>query len=189
MDVCMVDVWMCGGVVAWMCVCVDVWVCGGVVAWMCVCVGCADMRDVWICGMCGCVDVWLCGSVDVWMCGMCGCVDVCICGMCGMCGCVEVFGFIGHTRLRVDQSESCIVLLYKGTLNCYCTIIPSRAEISRFYPNKYLQVSCLKSYFRVQYTLMYFSWSSRVPYTLMYCSCYCLVGNFHGTTKPGFPKC
>ena len=164
-----VDVWLCESVE---CVCVDVCMCRCVVAWMCVC-----------------VDVWLRGCVYVWMCGMCGCVDVCICGMCGMCGCVEVFGFIGHTRLRVDQSESCIVLLYKGTLNCYCTIIPSRAEISRFYPNKYLQVSCLKSYFRVQYTLMYFSWSSRVPYTLMYCSCYCLVGNFHGTIKPGFPKC
>ena len=69
-----------------------------------------------------------------------------------------MFCFIGHTRLRVDQSESCIVLLYKqehGTLNCYCTIIPSRAEISRFYPNKYLQVSCLKTYFRVHHTLPY----------------------------------
>ena len=69
-----------------------------------------------------------------------------------------MFCFIEHTRLRVDQSESCIVLLYKqehGTLSCYCTIIPSRAEISRFYPNKYLQVSCLRTYFRVHHTLPY----------------------------------
>ena len=79
-----------------------------------------------------------------------------------------MFCFIEHTRLRVDQSESCIVLLYKqehGTLSCYCTIIPSRAEISRFYPNKYLQVSCLRTYFRVHHTPPY---STILYHTLPY---------------------
>ena len=95
--------------------------------------------------MCGGVHV----EVDMWRCSCRGGYVECRAWM---------FCFIGHTRLRVDQSESCIVLLYKqehGTLNCYCTIIPSRAEISRFYPNKYLQVSCLRTYFRVHHTLPY----------------------------------
>ena len=96
-----------------------------------------------------------------------------------------MFCFIEHTRLRVDQSESCIVLLYKqehGTLSCYCTIIPSRAEISRFYPNKYLQVSCLRTYFRVHHTPPY---STILHHTLPYSTIlYHTLGPSHNTFSP-----
>ena len=98
--------------------------CGGVDVWRCRCVGCGGM-DVYMC------EVWMCGSVSV---------EVWIYVRCGVCS-------LGHTRPRVDQSASCIMLLEIWDLKLntvqlfYLSFITSRAEISRFYPNKYLQVS------------------------------------------------
>ena len=68
---------------------------------------------------------------------------------CGACS-------LGHTRPRVDQSEDCIMPLEMWDLKLntvqlfYLSFITSRAEISRFYPNKYLQVSLPEKIFQLE---------------------------------------
>ena len=58
----------------------------------------------------------MCERLEVWMyiCVKCGCVEVFLwrCGYvrCGACS-------LGHTRLKVDQSDGCIMPLHKQVRN------------------------------------------------------------------------